>query len=865
MAGLFGKGRRERELSEEMDTHVALHISDNLRAGMSREEARRQALLALGGLEQTKEAFREQRGLPLLETLFQDARYATRVLRKSPGFTAVAVITLALGIASATTVFSIVNAALLQPLRYGHPERLALVWAARPNGGFSNPGTEWYLAWRERAKSFEQLAGLGQRPLVLRGNPPVLLGAAEATANFFTAVDVQPQLGRVFTEEEARSGVHVVVLSHAVWANRFASDRNILGKAITLSGEPWTVIGVMPADFSFFRSHDVWVPLELARGRTQHGGSLLVVGKLRPGVSFTQASAEMEALQAQLAREMPDVSESRYSSARVMPLRSVLLGQGARQMMLVLLGAVGFVLLIACANIANLLLARGATRQKEIAMRLSLGATRVRIVRQLLVEASLLALLGAAAGLLIANWAVRSLATLPLLQAPGAPRIAIDSAVLAFVAGVTCLATLIAGMLPAWQSSQVTLVESTKSQTAGGTGSVRHVRMRSALVAGEIALSVMLLAGAGLLVRSLRSMLRVDPGFKPAGVLTMDVMLAQRNSDEAVRDFYDRVLQRVRALPGVDSAGVCTTLPLIGWNYGIGYRSVDQPKAAIQRQNANLQVISDGYFRTLRLSMVGGRAFTAEDTPTSLPVVILNRHLAERLFHSDDVIGKVLVVGSPHDKSETARQIVGVAGDVKDFSVDQPASDDIYLPFEQAPTTAEYLVLHSNGDLKALVGSVRAAIAALDPDQPIEDIATMQERLDDSLSSARFSASLLGAFALLSLGLAAIGIYGVIAYTTAQRTAEFGLRMALGAEPRSLLRLVLGGGMRLVALGCAAGLAGALVIVRLLGSAIYGVSPYDPLAFSSALACILAAAMTAMLLPARRATRVDPMVALRYE
>ena len=858
--------RHERDLAEEFENHLQLHIADNLRAGMTAEEARRQAMIKFGGMESVKEEYREQRGLPLLETLLQDVRYALRGLRRSPGFAATAVLTLALGIASATAVFSIVNATLLKPLRYGHPERLTLVWAARSNRGFSNPGVPWYLAWRQRAKSFEQLAALGQAEYDLRGNPPVRLGAAQATANFFSAVDVQPQLGRVFTEEEARSGAHVVVLSHPVWQNTFASDPNILGRVITLSGEPWTVIGVMPAGFSFIRAHDLWIPLELGANQQKLGGSLLVVGKIRRGVTVEQANAEMQAIQAQMAGEFPDIGASGFRSAQVMPLRNFLLGRGTRQMMLLLLGAVGFVLLIACGNIANLLLARGATRQKEIAMRMSLGANRGRIVRQLLVETAVLAVAGACAGLLAAYAVVRSLGTLPMLQAPGAAAVSIDITVLAFVAGVTCLASLVAGTIPAWQCSQVDLAETSKSRAPGSGGSARQHRLRAMLVTAEIALSVMLLAGAGLLVRSFRSLVRVNPGFQPAGLLTMEVSMAQAKSPESIRAFYGDVLARMRALPGVSAADVCTTLPLIGWNYGTGYRTLEQPKDASERQNANLQVISGGYFRTLRLPVIRGREFNSQDTASALPVVIINAHLAQRLFHGSDAVGKVLIVGGVGGMfAEAPRQIVGVAGDVKDFDLDQPASDDVYLPLEQAPLSAEYLVLHSDGDLKALVPQVRAAVAAANPDQPIVDVATMQERLDDSLSPARFAASLMGGFALLSLGLAAIGIYGVIAYTTGQRTPEFGLRMALGAEPRSLLRLVLRGGLKMVLAGCVAGFAGALVVVRLLSSQVYGVNPYDPPALIAALALIVVTAVAAMLLPARKATAVDPMVALRYE
>ena len=658
----------------------------------------------------------------------------------------------------------------------------------------------------------------------------------------------------------------MLVLSHSIWKNQFASDPNILGKTIVLSGAPWTVIGVMPSSFSFIRNHDLWVPMELTADRLEGHNSILVVGRLRKGVGAEQANAEMQILQAQIARELPEVGASGNSSARVMPLRNFLLGRNARQMLAVWLGAVGFVLLIACANIANLLLARGAARQKEISVRISLGASRTRIVGQLLVETLVLAIIGAGFGLLLTSSAVGYLSTLRILQAPGAPPVAIDYAVLAFVAGVTCVAALVAGLVPAWQSSKTELIESIKATSSATVGVARHHRLRSALVVADVALSVVLLAGAGLLVRSFVNLLHVNPGFKPAGLLTMDVSLSRYSTPEAARNFYEQALDRVRALPGVERADLCTTLPLIGWNYGIAFRTADQPKEALERQHANLQVVTEGYFETLSLPVIRGRAFSAQDKASSLPVVIINQHFAERLFKGDDPIGKrVLVARSPFDATEIPRQIVGVAANVKDESLLDPASDDIYLPYPQAAVRYEYMVVRSSGDPAALTSSIRAAIASVDKDQPIEDVATMQQRLDESLSGQQFAAGLLAGFALLALLLAAIGIYGVIAYTTAQRTAEFGLRMALGAQPASLLRLVLRAGMKLALLGCLLGIAGALAITRVMGSVVFGVSTRDPLAFAAAVALLAATATLATFIPARRVTKVDPMVALRYE
>ena len=855
--------RMMQNLEEDIRDFVERETQENIERGMSPEEARYAALRKFGNVTRVKEETREVWSFGWLEQLWQDIRYGLRMLAKNPGFTAVAAITIALGIASTTIVFSVFNAVVFGQLRYGHPERMALVWAAEPRGGFTNPPEPVYLAWRDRATALESLAALADTSFDLRGNPPVRLGAAQATANFFRAVDVQPELGRAFTEEEAHSGARVLVLSHSVWKNEFASDARILGQTVVLNGAPWTVIGVMPASFSFVHNDDLWVPLELGPNHPMKHSSLLVVGRVRPGSSLEQANAQLQTLQGQIAAEMPQVAASGLTAVRVMPLKEFLLGANVTHMMSVLLGAVGFVLLIACSNVANLLLARGTARQKEIAMRLSLGASRGRVVRQLLTETGLLAAIGAAVGLLLAAVTVRYIAGLPVLQAPGASSVAVDAAVLAFTMGVTCLTALVCGLGPAWRVSKVQLTESLK---AAAIGADRHRRLRASLVVAEVAVSVVLLAGAGLLVRSFVNLLRVNPGFDPADLLTMDVSLSRYQEPAAIRGFYHEALERVRALPGVEGADLCTTLPLIGWNYGIAFRSEHQPKDALQRQSANLQVVTDGYFQTTGLPVVGGRSFTEQDTAASLPVAIINRHLAQRLFKDQNPVGLRLIVSSPVDRgAEVARQIVGVAADVKDERLNEPASDDVYLPYEQSPAPWEYMVVRSHAKSVTLVPAIRAAIASVDRDQPIEDIASMQQRLDESLSGPRFAVALLGTFALLALAMAAVGIYGVMSYIAGRRLSELGLRMALGARPVELVRILLWSGLRLALAGCAVGMAGAFVVTRVMSSAVFGVSPRDPLAFTLALAIILAAAVVATALPARRAASIDPMVALRHE
>ena len=798
--------------------------------------------------------------------MLTDMRLGVRGLAKSPIVVLTAVATLAVGIASTTAVFSIVNAAMLRPLNYGHPERLVLVWMARGERHIpGNPPADVYLRWQARARSFENLAAVADTSFDLDGNPPVRIGAVEATANFFPAVEVQPIMGRIFTEEEARSGARVLVLSHSLWKNHFASNQAIIGKTVRLSGAPWTVIGVMPASFSFARHHDLWIPMDLTADRLKARGLLMPIARLRTDVSIAQANAEMDAIQQQVIQELPDVAASTFNSARVMPVRDILLGGKTERMMLVLFGAVGFVLLIACVNIANLLLARGASRRKEIAVRFSLGATRVRIIRQLLSEAAVLAIVGASAGLTLAFWSVRYLSTLPFLQAPGMSPASIDLTVLAFVAAVTVLTVLVSGILTAWQTSHVSPIETLESTSATLASAHSH-RVRNALVVAEVALSVALLVSAGLLMRRFVDLVRVNPGVDASGVLTMDITRTRDKSSEAVRGFYYQALERVGTLPGVEAAALSTTLPMVGWKYGISFRRPDQPKETILRQGGMLNVVSAEYFRTLRLPILRGRTFTAQDNAASLPVVIVNRQFAQRHFKNEDPVGKTLITAAPFDNQlEVARQVVGICGDVLDSGIENPIIDDVYLPLDQYLAPSQYLSVRSRNDPTALTNSIRAAVANVDKDQPLEDLATMQQRIDDSLQWSRFAMTLLGGFAAVSLLLAAIGIYGVVTYATTQRTAEFGLRMALGARPRTLLAMVLTSGIKLVVAGSCIGIAAALVIARLLSSSVTGINPRNPMVFMATLVVIVSAALLAAWIPARRAATLDPIVALRHD
>ncbi|MGC1106510.1 MAG: ABC transporter permease [Candidatus Acidiferrales bacterium] len=790
-----------------------------------------------------------------------DFRYAFRMLKKSPSFAIIAILTISLGIACTSAVFSIVNSSVVQPLRYGHPDRIVLVRRMRRIGDVTDPYTREYLAYRDQSTVFEYLAAELVGSFDLRGDPPVRLLAAQVTPNFFDVVGVKPVLGRIFVEKEAASGSHVVVLSHRVWMNNFGSDQHIVGKTAILDGEPWTVIGVMPKGFEFLGADDVYIPLTNIEGIKS---TILVVGLLKKDMSHAQAQAQLTSISERLAQDSPQ--NERGFRATVVPLREFLLGKRARLVLWVLLGAVGFVLLIACANVSNLLLARGASRQKEVAVRMALGAPRSRIVKQLLLESLLLASLGAALGLLLAYGAVRYLGSLSILYVPGIPPVRIDGMVVAFTVGVTALVTIVFSLLPALQTSNVDLIANIKSAATATIGVARHNRFRNMLVVAEVALSVILLAGAGLLIRTFIRVVDTPVGFQPKGVLTASLSLSIRRypSDVAIRNFYEQVLEHVRAQPGVLSADISTNLPLRA-RAGVLYRLTSQPNDAEHLRIANLLSISESYFKTMGIPLIRGRAFTSDDTVTSSPVVIVDEVLAKALFKGEDPLGRRIILGRPITDTERIAQIVGIAADVKDSEIDEPSVHDIYIPYQQAPIRWEFLIVRTVGGPSLLLPSVRKAVATVDPDEPIEDVATMEEILNDSLGSRRFSTTLLGVFSFIALVLAAIGIYGVISYAVVQRTAEFGLRLALGATPQSLLMLVMRNGLRLAIIGCAVGTASALAVTRLMRGMIYGVSATDPLTLAASVVVIVLVAAAAVFIPARRAMRVSPIIALRYE
>jgi len=804
-----------------------------------------------------------------MTTLFADLRYGARMLSKNPGFTAAAIITLALGIGANTTIFSVA----WRPMRYQDANRLLMVWETRPDGSRSPVSAPTYLDWRDQNRSFEQIAAARSASVALSGNPPIQVSGARVTSNFFDTFRLQPERGRFFSEEEFRpEGNKVTILSHEMWQTQSAGAADIVGKTVRLNGETYTVVGVAPADFEFWGRMDVWMPLVLSSvAPDRQTRDLLVVGRMRPGVTTAQAGEEMRTLAARVARESPETNKQ--WSALAQEFHQALAGPGVLLMMILLFAIVCVVLLLACVNVANLLLARATTRHKEIAVRLAFGASRWRVVRQLLAETLLLALLGGALGLLVAFGAVRYLATLPVLQAPGLAPIEINRLVLEFALVLCVASTVLSGFVPAWRTTAANLIEHVKAAGRTTLGDRKQNRLRNGLVMAELALSVVLMVIAGLSLRSFIRLAQVDPGFPSRGLLTAHMSLpAPRYADAGrVRAFNSQLLEKLRAIPGVEDAALSSSLPPANFQNGQPFRIEGRDPAAADASGvANYQVISSGYFHTLGLRVLKGRAFSEDDRQGSTPVVIVNRRLAEKFFSTGDPGGKRLLIselvpGRNEPSEPVAREIVGVVDDLKNFRVNEPSSPEIYIPYLQAPWSSEYLLVRSRSGTASLVAAVRTALGTVDPDLPLTEVRTMDERLSMALAGGRVVVALMVIFAFMALSMGSVGLYGVISYAAAQRTTEFALRLALGAPEREVLRLVARGAFRLLLVGGAVGMALALGMARLLSSSIFGISPYDPLTFAIVTLVLLAVVLAASYLPARRATKVDPMVALRYE
>ncbi len=797
-----------------------------------------------------------------MNSLWQDLRYSLRTLWKRPGFALIAVAVLALGIGANTAIFSVVNAVLLRPLPYTDPARLVMLWENdTQEGNDRNPVAPANFAdWQKQNGVCAELAYYAQPAgvnVTSGGEPERLIGAGVAP-NIFTLLGAQPLRGRTFSASEA-AGTEVVI-SYGLWQRRFGGAPNVIGQHLTLDGDSFDVVGVMPPQFQLPEESELWwanLNGSLTTMRARH--FLRVLGRLKSGVTLAQARADFATIARQLEQQYPDTNAG--YGVNVITLQDQFVGS-VRPALLVLLGAVAFVLLIACANVANLLLVRAAARQREMAIRAALGAGRLRLVRQLLTESMLLALTGGAAGLLLALWGVDLLAGLGAASIPRAEHIGVDGRVLGFTFLMTLLTGLIFGLVPAWAASKTDVQEALKE---GGRGATGRRGLRGLLVVSELACALVLLTGAGLMIKSFLRLQAVAPGFDPGHVLTMQLSLPESKYAAApqVAAFYGQLVERVAALPGVRAAGAISRLPLAGDRSTSGLLVEGRPSAAGQQEEVHFRVVTSDYFRALNIPLRAGRELGERDKPDAPQVVLINETMAHKYWPGADPIGKRVKLG-PNAQGDWIA-IAGVVGDVRNFGLDIDAKPEVYAPYQQSPQGRMRLVLRVNGDPLSLVPAVRAAVRSLDPELPFSQVATMEQLLARSVAQRRLSVVLLGVFAGTALLLAALGLYGVMAYTVTQRTHEIGLRMALGAQAADVLRLILKQGLALAVIGVGVGLVAALALTRVLASLLYGVSTTDPLTFVGVPLLLIMVALIACYIPARRATKVDPMVALRYE
>ncbi len=805
-----------------------------------------------------------------MQILWQDLHYGARILLKNPGFTLIAVITLSLGMGANTAIFSVVNALLLRPLPYAEPERLVMLAERSREGERTTASYPNFGDWRARAQSFEGMASIRDQAFNLTGvEKPVRLRGQTVNWNFFQLLGVNPQLGRLFIEEDDRYGAgRTVLLSNGLWKERFGGDPRVVGRAILLDGEPYTVIGVLPPGFEYFRRDDLYVPIGLflipSSGLADRGSSfgLHAVARLKPGVTIERANSEMATLGSQLAREYPATNAGK--SAMAERLQDVM-SEEVRRLLWVLLGAVGFILLIACVNVANLLLVRAADRRKEIALRLALGAGRWRIVRQFLSESLLVAGLGGAVGLLAGQWLLDGLLGLAPDDIPQLSRVSLDKNVLLFTLGVSALTSVLCGLLPALQASRADLLTALKEGGRSTAGASRE-GLRKALLVVEVSLALVLLVGAGLLVRSMYNLLRVDPGFNAENLLTMRLELPGESYNEPRRRvFYDECLAQITALPGVRSAALAVSLPIDGSWWDAIFTVADKPVPPRgQLPEAAMIPVSESYLETMGIRLLKGRWFNSADTANSPTVTVINENLARRIWPGENPIGKRLRHGFPEYQAPW-REVIGVVANVKLNGVERDTPMQAYLPIMQEPWSHFSIAVRTTGHPLAASASVERAVHSIDKDLPVFAIRSMDQLLGNALAARRLTLVLLASLALLALLLAALGIYGVIAYSVRQRTHEIGVRIALGAQASDVLRLIIGQGMKLALLSVVIGLAGASALTRVLETLLFDVKASDPLTFGVIALLLTIVALLACWLPARRATKVDPMIALRCE
>lgn len=819
-----------------------------------------------------------------MENVFQDIRYSARSLMKTPAFTAVAIVVLALAIGANTAIFTVVNAVLIRALPYPNSDRLVMLWETNPRFQIGidslpvTPGT--FMDWREQSSVFEHISALGAGHFNLSGSgEPERISGASVSANFFRLMGTEPKLGRAFQDDEERPGANkVVVISYSLWQRRFGGADDAVGKPMTLDGESYTVIGIAPEGFQFPRARELpyfvgvssatelWRPMTLtedfiSKKRANH--QLTVIAKLKSGVTRDQAQAEMTAIASRLEQAYP---ENQGIGSKVVLLSEQVVGN-SKIALLVLMGAVGLVLLIACANVANLMLTRASGRRKEIAIRIALGASRGHVIRQLMSEALLLSVASAVAGTLLSLWGVRAMLALSGQHLPRLNEVTVDPTVLGFTVAIALLTSLFFGLTPALQASKINLVQTLKDGSRGQSGGQRASRVRGALVVAEVALSLVLLIGAGLMIKSLAHLLRVDPGFKADRALTMNISLLGSKYPSANQQisFFDEVRQRVQVLPGIESVGLISSAPLSGGVYAGGF-SIEGREGASANEDlsADRRMISPEYFNALGIPLIRGRYFTERDNQGSTGVAIVSDSFARQFLSKADPIGMRIKLGG-RDSTRPWLSIVGTAGDVRDTALESDPRPCVYLPYSQFPASSMSLVVRTAVDSRTLLPAIRSEVWAIDKDQPVTDVKTMDEYVSDSVSPRRANALLLAVFAVLAFVLASIGVYGVMAYSVTQRVREIGIRMALGAQRPDVIRLIVGSAMTLVLAGVGIGIASALALSRVLSSLLYGVSATDPMTFALISVLLVSVASLASYIPARRATKVDPMIALRCE
>ena len=860
----------DRATREEMQQHLEMETAENVRRGLPQEEARRRALIASGGITSAGDAVRDRRGLPWIDELVGDARYALRALRRAPAFTVVAVLTLALGVGANSAIFSVVNGVVLKPLRYGDPERLVSVLSFRDGSAMAVSPAD-FMDWRRQARSFTGLAAAYTSQTILTGGgEPERLSQARVSANTFDLLAVEPVLGRAFVPgEDEPAAPRVAMLGEGLWRRRFGGDASVVGRSIVLDGFPTLVVGVAPATAAWPEAVDLWLttdfsPRDLsdaARGARW----LTVLGRVGEGASLEAARGELEVI----ARRLAELDPKHNSNVGVLvrPLLASMVGD-VRTPLLILLAAVGCVLLIACANVASLTLARVAARDAEIAVRTALGAGRARIARQILTESLLLSLAGGAVGLLFAVWGMKGLVALAPRGLPRLQEVTLDGSVLAFTFATAVLTGLVFGVAAAVAGPSANLHDRLQAAGRGSRGRRGGTRARRTLVVVEVSAAIVLLAGAGLLLRSFAKLRDVDPGFRAPGVTTFNVALpsTRYGNEEQQRQFTDALLDGIRRVPGVTTAAMSFSLPLSGSGFGFTFEVSGRPPAdPANEPRAQARVATPGYFAAMGIPLVRGRLFDERDRAASRQVVVISSDLARRYFPGEEPIGRYLETGWSADDRKFGGEVIGVVGDVRQVALDGGKTAHMYMPYDQWPLSEYDVVVRADSPTSVVIDGARAVLRRLDAEVPMNGPVPLTALVDSSLGERRFYLLLLGAFAAVAMALAAVGLYGVIAYGVQQRRREIGIRLALGASRHRVLGMVVTDGMRLVLAGAVIGVVAASVATRVLGALLFEVGARDPMTFVAAPLLLTIAAVLACVVPARRAARMNPLETIRAD